>query len=439
MSNEIDFDTFDTFYEENKDKIFMPRASIGTRTLNTGSINQWYRNIETTTLPKNVKDIYLFFANTLMNVYQYIDFSQFMETLWHVTVNLVARINNQSREYSYSLIYFYIPENISKSNMWVTLLVFHLIKTTYPETFHNNKTIIKFSSNFSLMYDECDRLINEREKILCIYCDDMSYTGNQLDSNLNEPHYKFRNSGWCRFKNRIDLFIAIPYFTRTAQEKFNNETNTEISVTVIFPDRPVIVPSYIEALEKIYGAEYRTPCKDIKNIFEHPDEHLHFYRACNGDPNPEALETFKTLVPIYFDHKVADEFSTFKKILFTGSYPIPDESECKVTPLINGCTFEGIGETDTNNCTQGDGFKNEIPCYPTFYKGIEYTMYDYKMDLNFSLKTALETAKAAAEALNTPKRMKKSKERGGTRRKRGGHRKRSKCKKKRQWSIRRKK
>jgi len=399
MVNEIDFDTFQSFYIRNKGEILMPSENIGKRMLNPVNIKIWHDNINTKS-PDDIKQIYHFFACTLMDVYKYVDFSDFMGQLASITNELVERMNNNVEPYS--SIYFYIPEQITKSNMWVTLLVFDIMMKGYPVILELHDKI-KFSSDIKHIYDVCH---HNDSKILCIYCDDMSYTGNQLTENMSF------NRLYLDIREKFDLFIAIPYLTSIAKDKLGkNDPN----VTIVFPKNSTIVLSYIERLKNEYIHRYPREVKFIEDIFENPDEYPSFYRACIGDfdyGNPNAAETFNQLVPVYFDHKVADEFSTFKKILFTGSYPIVIGQECEITPLISGCENEDTSEFTTNNCTNGEGFKEEIPCYPTFYKTIQYIINGKPIDINSnSGYTILSLAPVK-------KGMKKRGSRGGVRKKR---------------------
>jgi hypothetical protein len=60
----------------------------------------------------------------------------------------------------------------------------------------------------------------------------------------------------------------------------------------------------------------------------------YFCKQCGGffcTPN---------ILPIYFDHKLPDYYSSFQQVLAIGSYPIGPYDECKIMPLIDNCSVD---------------------------------------------------------------------------------------------------
>ena len=222
--DEISLEILDIFYNENKDKLFIPVEKIGTRFLNEESIQKWYSNIENFSpdfengSTEKVKEPYLFFAKSLIQIFKYIDFNTFSKNIQSIADELIQKIKeNQSYEY----VYFIVPEEINKSNMWVTLLLYHYLNTnTESDSIFKNEDFrkkIKFTTNFLHVAKKCfDDGVNYKQT-LCIYCDDMSYTGSQLYSNIFLSKRQFNITS--EFLNKMNVFIAIPYLTPLVKKK----------------------------------------------------------------------------------------------------------------------------------------------------------------------------------------------------------------------------
>jgi hypothetical protein len=101
--------------------------------------------------------------------------------------------------------------------------------------------------------------------------------------------------------------------------------------------------------------------------------------------------------PIYFDHKIADEVSTFNKVLFTGAYPINTGGICEINPLIGGC--DNIPQIQSlfgkNPCATTITLDSEVPCFPSFYKTISYTFHDTVVNNEKNIVVVLKEASSA--------------------------------------------
>ena len=93
----------------------------GNRSINQEHVNIWYDNIEKYS-PDNVKDVYLSFAKTYIEILMYVDFNTFLTSIEEIAQDITILLKNHKQ---YDKIYFYIPEEVTKSNFWITLLVFH--------------------------------------------------------------------------------------------------------------------------------------------------------------------------------------------------------------------------------------------------------------------------------------------------------------------------
>ena len=107
-----------------------------------------------------------------------------------------------------------------------------------------------------------------------------------------------------------------------------------------------------------------------------------------------AYQCHLEMIPIYFDHKIADGMSTFQKLLYFGVYPtdcteVNDEDcarRCSTTPLFKKCIDKNI-QTDTiinpgNNTACKNMFtdlNDTYACPSTFYKNI---IYNFSSDGN---------------------------------------------------------
>jgi len=355
--DEISLETFEIFYNENKSKLYIPKEIIGTKNLNEENIQKWYSNIEKfspeveSDSQEKVKEPYLFFAKSLMKIFKYIDFNTFLKNVESIANELIIKIKENQK---YEFIYFLVPEEISKSNMWVTLLLFHHlnIHPDYKDIFENEnfRSKIKFTTNLVNIAKKIANNGTNYKDILCIYCDDMSYTGSQLYSNI------YLGKKYNDIFNKINVFIAIPYLTPLVKAKLKTLPYVEYS------NYSIVINRYIDELDIQYG---KTHPEDVKNVIDIMVNLNNKHKLAN-------LASMSSIgyVAIYFDHKVADELSTFKKILFTGAYPVVNETDCNKNTLISGCENEKIDF----KCNSQLYIDYELSCYPSFYKTIKYTI-----------------------------------------------------------------
>ena len=346
MSSIINDSIFFNFYLENKDKLFM---ESGYKSINYENTEKWFQNIQQFS-PEEIKPTYDFFARTFIEFLLYVPFAEFYEILNRISFQLVEIVSSGD----YKNIYFYIADSANKSNLWVALLFLDcLIKNNISLDIQK----IKFVNNY-------DALVNDsnNEKSLCLYCDDMSYTGSQIKSNF------LRGKNANLEDTNIDKYFIIAYLSNAAYTKLSTIKNVHF-----FKDT-VVVNSYIDQLKNKYGDTNPEMVDNVVKMFTSQSNNPFFTmgkKACNCN---------MSYTPIYFDHKIADELSTFNKLLFTGSYPTT--SVCKINPLIRGCT--DIVELESffgkNPCTTNYTLDSEVPCFPSFYKTIVYTINGNKID-----------------------------------------------------------
>jgi hypothetical protein len=126
--------------------------------------------------PNKYTEELLLFADNLT----YIPFDRFYYEIKRICLELSDFILNMLPQE----IYFIVPENTLKSGLWVTLLVYHNLKDIFE--IHDNIKIHLINHVNNIIYANSD--------ILCIQCDDASYSGKQLASFIPE---KIKNKTKC--------------------------------------------------------------------------------------------------------------------------------------------------------------------------------------------------------------------------------------------------
>ena len=381
----LSYQTFLSFYNENKNKLFMPVS--GNRSINDEHVNIWYDNIEKYS-PENVRDVYLAFAKTYIEILMYVDFDTFLTATEEIAQDINILLENHTQ---YDKIYFYIPEEVTKSNFWITLLVFHYFnnlafrsrsrsrsksprsrsksprsrsksprsrsRSLSHETTFKNK--IQFVYDFNYIIESCYNG-GSPNKTVCIYCDDMPYTGNQLISNIKIPK-KYSSIEKDIIMTNLNIIVGCPYISNIAKTKL--ETMSYVTLC----NRSRIINSYIDELKIRYLESEPEMVNQILEMFNFKNPLYALGR--------NACECSTSYIAIYFDHKLADELSTFKKVLLTGSYPVKDETECRITPLINGCSVTDVTQSLPGyKCNRPYSFDAELDCYIPYYKTIVYTV-----------------------------------------------------------------
>lgn len=352
MSGIIDYDTFLDFYSNNKEKLFMTNS--GSKHINNANVQKWFNNIQTQS-PEDIKDTYEFFAKTFIEFLRYVPFDEFYQIIEKISLEILHKII----ESDYTNIYFYIPDEVNKSNLWVTLLFLDCLLKSKLFT-EDIKNKIKYVNNYNTLV-----VHSNNNKTLCLYCDDMSYTGSQICANFIRQKHRIKD---IQPDTHIDKYFIISYISNIAKDKVTNSLEN-----VHFCENTVGVDRYIDQLKKQYGDTNEENVKNVLRMFSYnPDDIISTMgrNACNCS---------KGYTPIYFDHKIADALSTFDKLLFTGAYPISKTSTvCEINPLIEGCDdIVNLASLFSENpCKINQSLDSDVPCFPSFYKTISYTIND---------------------------------------------------------------
>jgi hypothetical protein len=221
----------------------------------------------------------------------------------------------------------------------------------------------------------------------------MSYTGNQIYSNFVR-----RKTPTLKPDTNIDKYFLISYISNVAKTKLSNISNSH------FFNSTITVYSYIDQLKTTYSDSEKDLVDNVLKMFDYTQNNPFFTMG------RKACSCSAKYTPIYFDHKIADELSTFNKLLFTGSYPIPTNTNtCEINPLINGCIdISNLKSLFTDNpCVNNSTLDSEVPCFPSFYKTISYTINGNVMDNNENIVSLLIRTTGGKNKRSNPRKTNK--------------------------------
>jgi hypothetical protein len=408
--NIISFRLFYQLYQENKDKLHMKESDgMGQHPINKEAVKRWIERIGRLE-NEDERKFYLFYAKAFAAILEtsYVTYPTFLNavnTMAEEIFNLM--INNK-----YDRIEFIVSGEVEKSNLWISLLCMD----------YWDKKINFFSLTKNIVirsFGDRDRiLLDTSKKTLFLHFDDMSYSGGQVAQGIR----KFLGGIFLPNTPKFDYYLAIPYVTDIAQKYItqNNRGVKVLSSTKIIPNFVEQVKAYYITLSASEQEENRVylnrlqdmchkywfvkvsnlnrnrvpsntiPMRELRRV---PDIEIRYMGA--STPPPEFYKgvwafrcsTFKTL--IYFDHKLADDASTFQKVLYFGSYPINGDHsppQCEHENLIEGCEVNSkvlnymkrIGKNACRNYIQYGSktwnINQNVICPKTFYKNIRYTL-----------------------------------------------------------------
>lgn len=190
-------------------------------------------------------------------------------------------------------LYFYVGNGKTKSNYFVTIIaIYHLIET--------------YNIEAEFVYD----FRNDIEEIIIV--DDMTYSGQQIALTIQD-FYVYRKINSIPLPN---IFISVVGCTYKAANRIRNNYLTRKNLKLLKLKSGKVQID----LELNYGFLI----SDLKDILGDEDyvSILYYFSPFSGVNPP---------VSIYFDHKIADEISTFFRALVYGpiiplklDYPIQD-------------------------------------------------------------------------------------------------------------------
>jgi len=319
---------------------------------NYSKVNEYIKGINCDKEDK--KEIYNLFAEIFSNVIKNISFKEMLNKIKEICKEIEELIKKENYDY----IYIYIDDEVEKSNTWVSLLFTGFLKTNLILL---NKCFM--ISDNKIAFDKYNE--DKSKKILILHVDDMSYSGTQINYSLNNNllHKKLEN-------NNLHYYLGIAYIGSTAKNLFKNHERN-----VKYFKNTEVINNFVEQVEE-YIKNKKYINESEKNKYKLNAEII-INDICkkNNTFSSKSLQCYNTIIPIYFDHKIADGISSFQKILYFGSIPTTNKNNCNDIPLITGCenkvdkiTFYGK-KLSKNHCfnTIIDIEDNES-CPETFYK-----------------------------------------------------------------------
>lgn len=315
---------FEKFYKENYGPKLFPTQEYD---LNYSQLTAWELEIEKTAASPNLAK----FARVFTQNLKYVSFTQFNSVLYQVANEIVARIRDDSPKKVYAL----IDGNIRKSNTWVALLCWEVIRSVVTDVVTDPFCIPK--ADF-------------QDTIAIIHMDDMSYSGLQMSEAIDYMLPNFQ-------EDTTFYYPLIPYMGTTAQKRL-----LKTWPHLRFSRHTLVIQSLADLIE-VAGYNKKEILRTLKLT-----------------PWKKLYEIKGGLILIYFCHKLADGFSIPSKML--ANLYVAD-SEGRVTKTfhpIHNCedtVYRSEGQTLRPEL-YSFGFDENATCPRSFYKFIQYT-FDGKL------------------------------------------------------------
>lgn len=332
---------FDKFYEENKDKIKMNT----TYPINYEALAEWQTALRKG--PETLQQLGRYIAIGLKHV----SFGEFYETLIRGAYEATSLCERENRK-----IILFIDGNLDKSNIWVALLVWSVIKSYV--------VFVDDGSNYTEWLP-----LTELQNILILHVDDGVFSGQQVGSSLTQMT-RFLELQWPTDKLKWMVLVA-------ALSKMGREV-----VGGGFPG--VLFPTSAIELQTLGGVVKKTL---QMNQSDWLDEYTKFFYLMQQQRynNLYMVSEFKHVV--YFDHKLPDSASTLNKVLATAPalddtiQSLDDKDKLSTRSLIKRCAaddyeFDGKRPDPRMFLVKYD---EEKVCPPSFYKNIVYTLDNKKI------------------------------------------------------------
>lgn len=374
-------------YDENKDKIYLPWS--GQHPINEEAIEHWKDRVSKYSQNVDKKRVYLKFVDLFFDFMRYISFDEYLSKFSDIGKELAERMP------MYDKVMIVIDGEASKSNFWVALLLTgELLKAKL-----SSETIEKM-----LIVNQSEAVVeyakeHPDEKILGIHVDDMSYSGRQIKASISHEINDLEN---------VDYVLGVAFIGSAAVELLRGESGEESGISekdfklqnteviISFVGRLVeMLTKMPEGLEKQIMRGVRTMCSQYRAEYK------------NGY---EAFGCYDSIVPVYFDHKIADGLSTFQKVLLFGSYPRNNETECVREGLIKGCENNPL-RNNFNTCRTLFANYEEpgiSPCTHAFYKDIKYTYNGANFDSKKNPVEQLSTMAGGKQKRNMRRRQRRT-------------------------------
>jgi len=332
---------FDRFYEENKDKLLMSKSYPR----NEEAIREWQQALSAS--DECSKQIGRLVALGL----QHIGFKEFHEALIRSAYEAIDLCEREDRS-----IVLFLPSSVGKSNTWVSLLIWPVIRSR----------VVRVVGKQGMA---ADSTMATPSKLLIVYADDGVFSGRQAAWNLENAYipHKLR-----RQADRVKLMLVLG--------AVSSEGVAEIGKLcfglAVFPSAAIQLRTLEEVARNALGDQYDA-----------------FVECVESSKSAAMLNVRLRSTLAVFDHKLPDAFSSLSLIIALAPALSVDGSTVTVRSLLAGCTPADYGVT-TNNVEPADlpsvggvGTHDHPTCPAVFYKQINYTYdgrsVDHKRSLPF--------------------------------------------------------
>ena len=320
---------FHQIYLENIDKCFPP--SNISYSISQSSLMRWVDLMKDASIKYDDKCIYqfaLYFAKYLTHI----SFDDFYQQLRKLCIDLLMMLKEDK------MCIMVIAGEINKSNTWVSLLVYNILKERIK---------------YVILSKYCKKMYKLFPQAIFIHPDDCSYSGSQITSDIYV--------GQCSSVddvNDIQYYIFCPYVSNFAKKTIQATTSVNFLDSTIFFN-----PLQYNIEQEVNENKQSELCEMKMNT----TTNLLF----------DNFKEDKELCTIYFDHKLADGVSIFQKIIALGVYYTDDFTSIKnnIKGLIHNCNYE-ISSLNLSKLNTYDiaSIYGEKMCPPPFYKTINYTL-----------------------------------------------------------------
>jgi hypothetical protein len=280
------------------------------------------------------------FAASAISCVKYIPFDFFKSEL----ESMAFYITQQLEKNQYENVIIVLPDKLSKSNIWVSILLF------------NNALIAKCTHVCGTIEDACKIAQQTSKKTLCLFPDDASYSGKQIDLELGDI------DSYRQLKGSFKVLICCAFITTTA-------------INLLKKDYDDFVLIYKNV--------------NIMQTLKEKIDTINLPRDLSSDePGRFAFQFYEKVHSFYFDHKIADTLSTIQKILMLGPVKKSDPQDVPI-PLINNCSPDSYSPDDVknlNNTYLVDITELAGHCPKTFYKTIKYQKNGKLLDDDLFIK-----------------------------------------------------
>ena len=367
------FDKLSVFYDENKAKLKLPQDQIGIHSVNKENMATWLEKLkeyDESILFRNFinRDVYALFGKILRDNLRYIDFTEYYKKI----VAMAREMDTIFTKNKDAYFVFQIDSNIKKSNTWVFMLLFGLIRPTiiklgiknniYFNISYGGNELITFKNNKDIA-ELVLKAKAEDKTVVLLVPDDMAYSGTQLNKHIRTFYstyfQTFFNKDTCKFKT----YLLIGYMTTIAKKLLASYKNIHFMACtdVIKTLRDCIM-------------EYETNSET-----ERPK--LKYLKTVQiNDSTDKFTMGHSKLSVVYFDHKIADSVSIYWDIINFGTYPKTYAKlismYANVGPLINNCKHIPVSLV-----TKISGLPFDA-CVMPYYKTITYTLNNSPLKLN---------------------------------------------------------